>query len=198
MKWTRAVHHLRSLAEQCGAMAGKPESIFPLRVRQVWAFGEILGEQQDLGTVRAALVVARPVDELPWLGEPPGSEHWMNATRTSRNPVRVYWRSTHAPVWNHQIERPVPVWDIERGIDERVLDALTNARAEPFRQPAPTAEERRARLDEELATSLRALRRSTTAYDERRWGPGSLTPAADGLWRSCEGYLDVLGAVTGA
>ncbi|WP_232663265.1 DUF7711 family protein [Pseudonocardia sp. TRM90224] len=197
MKWTRAVHHLRSLAEQCGDMAGKPESIFPLRVRQVWAFGELLGEQRDLDQVQAALVVDLPVEDLPWLAEPQGAEHWMNATRTNKNPVRVCWRSMHAPVWNHEVERPALVWDIEAGVDEKVLDALTNARAEPFRQQAPTAEERRARIDDELAVCLQALRRNTKAYDERRWGRGSQTSAADRLWLTCEGYLDVLDAVQG-
>ncbi|MBB5804860.1 hypothetical protein F4560_004628 [Saccharothrix ecbatanensis] len=57
-------------------------------------------------------------------------------------------------------------------------------------------DELRARLGEELAVSLRALRRQTRAYEEKRWSPGKLTTVSDALWRVSEGYLDVLDAQT--
>jgi hypothetical protein len=53
----------------------------------------------------------------------------------------------------------------------------------------------RHRLDDELTVSLRALRGQTRSYEDRRWSPGKLEPAADALWRASDGYLDMLDAV---
>jgi hypothetical protein len=52
-----------------------------------------------------------------------------------------------------------------------------------------------AHLDEELTVSLRALRGQTRDYEDRRWSPGKLEPVADALWRTSNGYLDMLDAV---
>ena len=122
VKWTRAVHHLGELAEKCAELADKPRTIFPLRVVQVWAFGDILGAARDLDWVHVALAVDLPVADVPWLTQPAGAEHWANATRMSRNPIAARWRSVHAPVWNHRIERPALVWDVETGLAEETLE----------------------------------------------------------------------------
>ena len=42
MKWSRAIHHLEELAQACAAMASSPVTIFPLRVTQLWAYGDVL------------------------------------------------------------------------------------------------------------------------------------------------------------
>jgi hypothetical protein len=34
--------------------------------------------------------------------------------RLNKNPVHAYWRSAHAPVWNHEVVRPVLLWDAKR------------------------------------------------------------------------------------
>jgi hypothetical protein len=195
VKWTRAVHHLEALAHTCAEMAHRPSSIFPLRVVQLWAVGDVLGPVRDLDTVTVALAVDLPVDEVPWLSEPLGAQHWASATRLTKNPIVPLWRSAHAPVWNHRIDRPALLWDAERGVAEEALAALQQGRADDVRQPGPTPQELRARLDEELAVSLRALRGHTRAYEDRRWSPGKLEPVADALWRAGDGYLDVLDAV---
>ncbi len=41
------------------------------------------------------------MEEVPWLGEPPGAQHWANGARLGKNPVVALWRSAGAPVWNH-------------------------------------------------------------------------------------------------
>lgn len=195
MKWTRAVRHVEELAAKCGEMASLPSSIQPLRVVRLWAVGDLLGEPRDLDRVTVAVVVDLPVDDVPWLSEPHGAEHWANATRVARNPIRALWRSAHAPVWNHHVDRPVLVWDSVDGVAEEAVAALADGRGPQIRPPAPGADEVRARLRDELAVSLRALRRHSRAYEEKRWSPGKLTAVSDALWRVGDGYLDVLDAV---
>jgi hypothetical protein len=197
MKWSRAVHHVESLAQACADMAARPASIFPLRVTQLWAVGDILGPPRDLDAVTVALCVDLPVDEVAWWTVPSGAQHWTNAVRLDKNPILAWWRSAHGPVWNHRVDRPVLVWDVE-GTREDALAALHEGAGESVRPVAPTPDQLRARLADELAISLRALRACTQAYEDRRWAPGKLTPVADALWRASAGYLDVSNAVARA
>ncbi len=190
------MHHVESLAQTCADMTLRPTSIFPLRVTQLWAVGDILGPRQDLEVVTVALCVDLPVDDVPWWSEPPGSQHWSNATRLAKNPVLAWWRSAHGPVWNHRIDRPALVWDDVDGIRQETLAALREGRGESVRSAGPTPDEFRARLTAELAVSLGSLRAHTQVYEERRWRPGKLEPVADALWRASDGYLDVLTSCT--
>ena len=197
MKWTRAVTHLDALARTCAEMATRPSSIFPLRVTRLWTAGAVLEAPAEIELVTVALGVDLPVEQVPWFGEPSGAQHWASATRLAKNPIEPFWRSVRAPVWNHRIVRPVLVWDVEDGVAEENIAAIRDGRAESVRQQAPTDDELRARLDDELAVSRQALRARTDGYEDRRWKPGRLEPVADALWRASHGYLDVLGAVHG-
>lgn len=183
------MHHLAELAEKCGEL---PASFFRFRVVELWVFGELLDVPRDVEVVEVALVTDLPVDEVPWLGEPAGAEHWANSTRLSRNPFAAVWRSSEAPVWNHRIERPALVWSAADGIHEEALVAVSDGTGELVRTAAPTPEELRRRVEDELAVSLRALRRANQDYTDRRWSPGKLTPYSDALWRTTTGYLDLL------
>ena len=200
MKWSRAVHHLEELAHLCDDMAGRPATIFPLRVTALWTFGEVLTSQNDLDWLRVVLAVDLPIDDVAWLCFPAGAEHWSHATGLSKKPVAATWRSTRGPLWNHRILRPLLIWD-EHGVwdesgDHEVdaLSALRDGTAQLLRLPEPTPEEIASRLEAELAVSRRALEFTTAAYEERRFSPGKLEPIADALWHASEGYLDVLGA----
>jgi hypothetical protein len=114
----------------------------------------------------------------------------------SRNPIKPFWRSAHAPVWNHHIDRPALLWDAQTGPVEETFAALLSGRGADAREAAPTSTALRQRLEDELAVCLRALRDHTRAYEERRWSPGKLTPVSDALWRSSDGYLDLLDELT--
>ncbi|GAA5180405.1 hypothetical protein GCM10023322_12630 [Rugosimonospora acidiphila] len=195
MKWARAVHHVESLSQICADMATRPSSIFPLRVTQLWAVGDILGSIRELETVTVALCVDLPVDDVAWCSQPPGAQHWSNATRLATSPVLPWWRSAHAPVWNHRIDRPALVWDDVDGVRENTLVALREGHGDSVRIAAPTLADSRSRMQDELAVSLRSLRAHTRTYEERRWGPGKLEPLADALFRASDGYLDVRDAV---
>ncbi|WP_191302606.1 DUF7711 family protein [Lentzea cavernae] len=193
MKWTRAVHHLTELAEKCGDV---PASFFRFQVVELWVFGDLLDVPRDVDVIEVALVTDLPVDEVPWMTEPVGAEHWANSTRLSRNPFEARWRSKDAPVWNHRVERPALLWSAADGISEETLVAVSDGTGELVRTQAPTADELRKRLEDELEVSLRALRRVNQEYTDRRWSPGKLTPQSDALWRTTTGYLDLLDATS--
>ncbi|WP_425560095.1 DUF7711 family protein [Kineococcus glutinatus] len=53
----------------------------------------------------------------------------------------------------------------------------------------------RARLVDERAVGLRALRAATARYAERRWAPGKLEPLADAQHAAAGGHLEVLDAL---
>ena len=126
----RGVHHLTELVRQAAEL---PSSFSRLRVVELWAVGELLGAPRDLDTIEVAVVVDLP--EVPWLTEPVGAEHWANATRASRNPIVLFWRSATAPVWNHRIERPVLVWSAAGGTVEEARAALADGTGERLRPP---------------------------------------------------------------
>ncbi len=192
MKWERAVHHLASLAASCAEWAEPRFGDF--RVTQLWAVGDILGPRRDLDSITVALCVDRPADEVAWWTQPRGAQHWANATRLSKNPVLAWWRSAHAPVWNHRIVRPALVWDVAGGERESVLAALREGAGETVREAAPTQAEYAERLRDELRISLAAVTAATAEYDQKRWAPGRLEPYADRLFEATQGYLDVLNA----
>lgn len=178
-------------------MLGRPADIYRIRVRQLWTFGEMLEPEHDLDAVPVVLAIDLPVEEVAWLTEPNGAAHWANATRLNRNPFVVRWRSVHAPVWNHAIDRPVLCWDAGDGRAGDVFEALRAGEGARMRSAAPSEEEFDRRMAEDLATSLAEVRRCTESYTERRWKPGKLEPVADALWLANVGYLDLLDAVAG-
>ena len=128
MNWTRAVHHVETAAAECARVAALPVAVSPLRVTQLWAFGDVLGAPQDLERVSVVLVVDLPADEVAWRTQPKGAEHWLSMTRLPKNPVDVTWRSAGAPVWNHRVASPLLVWDIAEGLVDGALDALREGR----------------------------------------------------------------------
>src|SRR5262245_8917060 len=103
VKWSRAIAHLEGLTESCAKMAGMADLV-DFAVTHLWAVGDILGPPKDLEWVTVALGVDLPVEDVPWWSEPRGSQWWANAARLNKNPVLAWWRSAHAPVWNHRID----------------------------------------------------------------------------------------------
>ncbi|PPK70880.1 hypothetical protein V5P93_002741 [Actinokineospora auranticolor] len=192
MNWTRALHHLRSLADTCADMATRPVSIYPLRVAELWVAGPVLSGPVEVETLIVALTV--DVEEVPWRTEPAGARHWAAAARLPHAPVEVFWRSTRVPVWNHVLHRPARVWSADDGVDERVIDRIAEGDAESVRAAAPSEAETRERLAADLAVSLAGLRDRTADYQRKRWRPGKLEPVADALWQASDGYLDLLRA----
>ena len=200
VRWERAVHHLGNLAAECERVADATQQFDEpdmFRVEQLWAYGALLEAPHDLQVIRVALVVNRPPEDVAWFAEPSGAEWFANSTRLSKNPISAKWRSNLMPVWNHRIDRPALVWDRTQGVYEPVLAAIRDGNSESVRIPAPTRDEFVERLQEELAISRQAMRKTTEEYDDKRWSPGKLAPQADAMWAASAGYLDVLDALEG-
>ncbi len=166
----------------------------PVRVTQLWAFGDVLGPKRDLETVSLALSLDLPAEDVAWLTQPPAAVHWLGMTRLSKNPVRVLWRSARAPVWNHRIVGPLLVWSATDGVIADAMNAVREGSGQAAGLAQPSAEELKVRLNDELAISLSTLRARTAGYEAKRWGHAKLEPTADALWLATDGYLDLLDA----
>ena len=194
MNWSRAVHHVEAAADECQRLQELPPTMVPVRVTQMWVFGDALGPARDLETVSLALSLDLPAEDVAWLTEPPAATHWLNMTRLAKNPVRVWWRSARAPVWNHRIAHPLLVWSSADGVVDDAMNALREGRGEAAGLTEPSADELATRLRQELAISLSTLRARSEDYGAKRWGQGKLEPTADALWHVAHGYLDLLDA----
>jgi hypothetical protein len=194
MKWSTGVHHVEIAARACADMAEVAASQGWCRVTHLWATGTIVGPPTELEWVTIALSVDLPARQVPWWSIPPGANGWADRTRLSKYPLLKWWRSAHAPVWNHRIVRPLLVWDQAAGVHGGALEALRDGRGAAVGLPGPTAEQLAARLEEELAIGMAALVARNREYEDRRWGRGRLEPTADALWHATDGYLDLLAA----
>jgi len=200
MKRSTGLRHLGEMADECAGLNERLALLdSTLRIRSLWAFGEILlppVEWPDTqGYVRVACVVESPQVQVAWLTRSADLVWVEEFTRWSRRPVLTMWRSAAAPVWNHHIERPVLLWD-EEGVRRPALDVLASGSGiERLRAPAPSGEELRKRLEEERETSLAVLRAAVSTYDEKRWARGNPVKYADAMWEASAGFLDILDAL---
>ncbi len=192
MKWTTAVGHLRRLAEQCAEVSELPSNLRLLRVTELWAVGDVLGAPRELEWATAAVRVDLPVEAVPWMCRPDGADYWADMTRASKNPVGIWWRSSHAPVWNHRIVRPLLIWDETDGIHEDALVALREGRGGAVGMAPPSQEEFVTRMDDELQNRLAELQRRTREYESDH--TTRLGIRGDHLHAAAQGYLDILAA----
>ena len=198
MKRSRALHHLHTLVQECATMAERPSSIFPLRVTGLWAAGGVLEPVDSVEFLVVALQVDLPPEATPWFCAPPGATHWANAVRLTKLPVVAHWRSVHAPVWNHELMRPLLVWSAQDGVQDAALAALTGPDRDALdvlRGPVPTPEQLRRRLEQEVLVSQAAVRERSAEYQRRRWSPGKLEPVADALADAVQGWVDLQDAL---
>ncbi|NIZ91127.1 DUF7711 family protein [Kineococcus rubinsiae] len=191
MKWSTAVQKVEQVNAACQAMARTPPGIVPLRVTSAWLCGGVLeGPRDDLEAVAVALAVE---EDVAWGTSPHGAGQWLNASKLLTAPVRLVWRPARA-VANHAVVRPLRCWYLDDGPDEAVLAAVRAGAAGALRPPPPSPDEAAARLADDLATSLAALRRSTADVVEHRFSPGSPQRRADALADAAAGYLELLDA----
>lgn len=192
MKYSTGVRHLEELAAAMNELPGLDSDWHP---RSLWAYGDLLDGVDSLEYARVALTIDRPPDQVPWFARPAQVEWVKEVTRLSKRPVHCMWRSARLPVWNHAIVRPLLLWDAD-GIRRDALDALRSGRGiDGLRLPDPTPDELATQLRDEAAANLAAMRAAVAQYDDNRWGRGSITRHADGLWDATAGYLDLLDAI---
>ena len=192
VKLSTAVSHLGALAEECDRLSSVRSSGFPFTVGQLWAVGDVLGAPRELDWVTVALVVDLPPEEVPWWCAPEGARWWAETTRLSKNPISAWWRSSHVPVWNHRIIRPLLIWDADAGVRPDALTAIRAGRGASAGLELPTQEEYVSRMEAELEVSLAELQRRTREYETEH--TVRLGIRADALFAAAQGYLDVLAA----
>jgi hypothetical protein len=192
---TTAVKNLRTLAELCDR--ANPPTTDPILL-EAYAYGRVLdSDTDDLRVVDVALVLDLPAEEVTWWALPSETSWFVMVLRLDKVPVRVQWRPSVWPVWNHAIRRPVRIWSLNGGVDGEALDALSAGQAERFRRLAPDPSEEAEQLAVELEASLAHLRRARDGWDDREWQrahKGDGVYPSDHLWRAVHGYLDLLDA----
>ncbi|MCI2239899.1 hypothetical protein MO973_36930 [Paenibacillus sp. TRM 82003] len=202
MKWATAVRTVEQVAERCGHVAAQPPGIVRLRVTEAWLWGPLLGpaadEVPDAGGVGAALVCDATAEDCAWGTAPPGAGQWLAASGLAKRPVRLVFRPAGQPVWNHAVVRPVRFWSLDEGPDEAVVAAVRAGEGGALRPPAPAPVELAQRLEQELAASLAAVRRTSADHDAHRWSPGSPLARADALADAVRGHLELLDASAAA
>lgn len=195
MRRATAIKNLRTLAEGCDR--ANPPDVDPILL-EVYAYGHVLDPDfDDLRIVDVALVLDLPAEEVTWWALPSVTGWFVMVLRLDKVPVRVQWRPSVWPVWNHAIRRPLRIWSLDGGVDGEALDALSAGQAERLRLPAPGPAEEAEQLAVELDASLAHLRRARDGWDDREWHRthkgGGVYPS-DHLWRAVHGYLDLLDA----
>lgn len=198
MRRATAVKNLRTLAGLCDD--ANPPTTDPILV-EAYAYGRVLEPgTDDLRIVDVALVLDLPAEQVTWWALPSETRWLVTVLRLDKVPVRVQWRPSVWPVWNHAIRQPVRVWSLAAGADGEALDALSVGDAERFRLPAPDPADEAEQLAAELDASLGHLRRVRDGWDDRDWHrihKGDGVYPSDHLWRAVHGYLDLLDATRG-
>lgn len=195
MRYRRAVEKLRILAGACERL-----KIWPVEeqlLQEAYVFGAVLEGADPVETVRLALVVNLPPEEVPWGCTPHGAGWLEDALRLDKGGFDYCWRSHLSPVPNHQIRGPVRFWSLD-GPDEAVLRALTERRFADLPRLAPAPETEREQLAEELGTALSRLHGIRDSYWDPQWRRehrGSGRYPEHYLWEAVYGYLDLHDAV---
>ncbi|MGI5132694.1 DUF7711 family protein [Pseudonocardia sp. CA-107938] len=192
MRHRRAVERLRMLAEACQELRHRsPEE--PL-LHEAWVFGDVLDGADPIESVRLALAIDLPPDDVPWCSNPPESVWLVDTLRLNKGGFTYWWRSRHEPVWNHLIREPVRFWSLD-GPDEAVLDALRERRLTDLPRASGTPDELRRRTAVELDRSLDRLREIRERYRDRDWRQEHRRAGRhpeDHLWDAVDGYVDLV------
>ena len=83
------------------------------------------------------------------MDRPAGVAAWADTTRVSKYPLVRWWRSTHAPVWNHRIVAPVVLWDEGHGTHVEAIDAVREGREATLGLTGPDREAFVTRMEDE-------------------------------------------------
>jgi hypothetical protein len=110
-----------------------------------------------------------------------------------------WWRPAAWPIWNHEISRAVCFWSATAGLDQEVLDALTDGRIDQLHVDEPADGEQ---LVEQLILERDVGRHHVTqavaGFYDRGWRGEHTADGVypgDHLWWATAAYLDLDNAV---
>jgi hypothetical protein len=165
-----------------------------------YVFGSIVEEDGDVERILIALAVDEPVENVPWMSNPPRLEALASLLRFDKLPMSWWWRPSAWPVWNHTITRAVCFWSAAGGSDQTVFDALAAGRIDQlhFVEPGGT-EELVAQLRAERDVARSHLEESVAGFHDREWRRehrGDGVYPGDHLWSAAAGFVDLDNALT--
>jgi hypothetical protein len=182
VKYARAVHHLREIAEAASEFLSFRDTTFGWPLDELWIAGELLKFPQELDVGSLVLRINLPANKLPWLGEQ-GDASWVaERLRLGKRPFLWVYRPSAWPAWNCRDRQVVRFWTAQQGKrDARALSVLE-----------PTDQEFAQQLRSELAVSRRRLRDVLDHYEDRaRRNRNSDYPTDEPLWRAAQGVREI-------
>ena len=158
VKYARAVHHLREIAEAASEFLSFRDTTFGWPLEELWIAGELLKFPQELDVGSLVLRINLPANKLPWLGEQ-GDASWVaERLGLGKRPLLWVYRPSAWPAWNCRDRQVVRFWTAQQGMQEEVIDALSRRDARALSVLEPTDQEFAQQLRSELLVSRRRLR----------------------------------------
>ena len=180
MKYARAVHHLREIAEAASEFLSFRDTTLGWPLEELWIAGELLEFPQELDVGSLVLRVNLPAN---WVAE---------RLRLGKRPFLWVYRPSAWPAWNCRDRQVVRFWTAQQGMQEEVIDALSRRDARALSVIEPTDQEFVQQLRSELAVSRRFLRDVLDHYEDRpRRNRNSDYPTDEPLWRAAQGVREI-------
>jgi hypothetical protein len=192
VKYARAVHHLREIAEAASESLSFRDTAFGWPLEELWIAGELLKFPQELEVGSLVLRINLPANKLPWLGEQRDASWVAERLRLGKRPFLWVYRPSAWPAWNCRHRQVVRFWTAQQGTQEEVIDAFSQRDARALSVIEPTDQEFAKQLRSELAVSRRRLRDVLDHYDDRpRRNRNFDYPTDERLWRAAQGVREI-------
>jgi hypothetical protein len=195
VKRSTAISRLSDVLEGLDRAAKWPETT----VTAAFVYGGLLEGEPELDRVELAFVVAEPAEAVPWMARPARLDALAAILRFTKLPLSWRWRPAEWPVWNHEIERALRVWNADGGRDQAALDALATRQLDHVTLDAPASTDALiAELLVERDVGRRHLTTVTESFYDRDWQRehrGDGVHAEDHLWWASAAFLDLDDAI---
>ncbi|CAM2974228.1 hypothetical protein [Skermania piniformis] len=194
MKRSTAVRNLAEVASTATSSARLRDADIGWPLRELWVSGQLLESADILEWGSVILVLDLPAAGLPWLVQPPALDWVRERLRLGKRPLEWCYRPREWPAWNPRHRRVARFWTERDGVDDTALDALHRGEVDQLDVQAPTDDEFRTQLTEELGCSWDHLRAVLDSYWEQDWrrAQHSLeTSPEEQLWRGAEAVSQI-------
>ncbi len=190
MKRSTAIRQLVELG--AAAEEGKAyRELVDWPLEEMWVAGELLDPVDELEFGKVVLVFDLPAAELPWLALHPTAEWVGHRMRLGKRPMGWCYRPAAGPPWTPDDRRVARFWSASDGLDEGMVDALSEKHQVDVVQP--DLQEWRDGLSAELPLCRDHLRSILDRYWDDRWRRAHRDGATpeDHLWRAAQAVIDI-------